>query len=304
MTRCPKTPFWLGLAFVSLVFIPRAAAAPIFSATYSHGSLTVDERVIVEAVFSWPAEEGNYEISGPEWALDNLVFYRDTRNQGEFQGTDGKPWQRIKFRYEFKPVVPGKAMVKFIRFTYLNSATQEAGQATVVRQIEYRILRRRDYMLMLSDMLCLMSGVLFAGAILILFHTKYAAQKGLAELAAKQDSEYAAIPLRIERATGSQKEQAFEWAEQYKLFLIYRYQLEKKFMTEQDAVALAVKAPGVSARESEKIAELSDRIFSVKFASNDWDKESFARLKTEILKFIRSRIPAAPVNSMSSHEEP
>jgi hypothetical protein len=278
------------LVLVLFVLIPRAAAAPIFSATYSHGSLTADERVIVEAVFSWPSEEGNYEISGPEWALDNLVFYRDTRLRGEFAGADGKPWQRIKFRYEFKPVIPGKAMVKFIRFAYLNSATQETGHATVVRQIEYRILRRRDYMLMFSDMLCLMSGVLFAGALLILFHTQYAAKKGLAEAAAKQDSEYAEIPLRIEKAAGSQKEQVFEWGNQFKVFLIYRYRLEKKFMTEQEAVALASNAPGVSERESKKIIELSDRLFSAKFSTRELEAETFRCLKKDLLDFTVRRM--------------
>ncbi len=184
----------------------------------------------------------------------------------------------------------GKALIGFIRIPYVNGPTQETGVVTIARQMEYRIRQKWDYLLMLTDMLCLMSGMLFAASLLILLHTRYAMKKALDEQKANEDKEYRAIPEKIEKAKGSQKARAFEWGTQFKIFLIRRYRLDRTVLTEQEAAALLSHRSDIPEADGVKISGLHERLLSLKFSTKEWEEQPFERLKNDLLDFIRRRL--------------
>lgn len=75
---------------------------------------------------TWKSVEGDYRFPKPELALENLTVEAMGEANETFQ-KDGEEWKKKSFRFDLKPLWPGKAKIQPLRINYLDPSQQRSG---------------------------------------------------------------------------------------------------------------------------------------------------------------------------------
>lgn len=284
--------FFLFVIICSAVFLGYSldahAVAPKAQVMVSDQDVDMDQMVNLEVRMTWPEVSGTYKFSEPEMVSENLRFDHESRVEETYMD-GGRPWRRATLVYYFKPQAVGPASLKHIKVGYQNLLTQEKGTIVLARTVDFKIHPAQRAGLWLVIMVLVVGGVLAAGGFLTMWSSKKAGERIEHEHEIQERGELDAVLGKIQNATGaSQKEVVFDWAKQFKIFVIHQYHLPKTLMTETD-VQDAVKQSNFPQSEKTEIQELFERLSLAKFSEKDLNDADMHELQNDLIGFIKSK---------------
>lgn len=270
------------------------ATGPKTSVMVSDQDVYLDQLVSIEAKLTWPQSEGVYKFMEPEIATENLEFDHDSRSEETYMA-GGRPWQRATLTYYFKPQAAGAAALKHIKIAYLNTQTQESGTITLIRTVDFKVHPSQRAGFWLISMVLIVVVILVGGGVLAMWSSKRSGDKIQRDQVRTEKNELDAVLGKIQNASGTtQKEVVFDWAKQFKIFVIHQYGLPKTLMTETDTLE-AIKGANLPQTERMKVEQLFEGLSAAKFTSKDLNDEEFHRLQNALISFIKSKqIVGAP----------
>jgi hypothetical protein len=304
----PPRTFLIPAIFVALALLgaPRTVeATPKIEVEISSADVHMDEKVYVDAILTWSQSEGEYKFVTPEWKLDNLEYNSESPVQDAFM-KNGQSWNRIKVRYNFKPLKRGRAKIFFARLGYVNIKTHATGTFAIARQFDFVVHKQHSkYLAFMNLSLVLILILVTAGACLWQLSQSAWAKALIAQFVTRRQVPTTPLEVateiigaamaqvdtevflkKIEKAAGSQKEIAFEWAWQFKTYLLLAYGLPKTLITEQE-VMTAFKKCGKAGHKDLELAEwIYDRLTMARFASKELSENEFSKIKSHLISFV------------------